>query len=93
MLKVKPTTAYLRQLKKLFKKHYSLEKYKIALTALATDDKAALKRLKDHQLTGNYASYRELHIGPDWLLIYERQDDVLVLVLVATGSHKDLLGK
>lgn len=25
---------------------------------------------KDHMLSGNYSSYRECHIAPDWLLIY-----------------------
>ena len=28
--------------------------------------------------------------GPDWLLIYRYDDDVLVLTLTRTGSHSDL---
>ena len=28
---------------------------------------------KDHPLTGNYEGFRELHIEPDWLLIYSNQ--------------------
>lgn len=44
----------------------------------------------DHTLTGNWVNHRKCHIEPDWLLIYYRQDDVLVLTLVATGTHSDL---
>ena len=45
---------------------------------------------KDHPLTGNYEGFRELHIEPDWLLIYAIKDDMLVLSLTRTGSHSDL---
>ena len=45
---------------------------------------------KDHPLTGNYEGFRELHIEPDWLLIYAIKNDILVLSLTRTGSHSDL---
>lgn len=48
------------------------------------------ERYRDHQLTGNYRGCRECHIEPDWLLIYEIFDDVLVLMLNRVGSHSDL---
>ncbi len=47
---------------------------------------------RDHQLTGSLRDFRECHIEPDWLLIYQRYDDVLVLSATATGSHADLFG-
>ena len=46
---------------------------------------------RDHALTGNWANHRECHIAPDWLLIYQIYEDVLVLELTRTGSHSDLL--
>ena len=45
---------------------------------------------RDHALGGNYASYRECHIQPDWLLIYLIEDDILTLTLIDTGTHADL---
>lgn len=45
---------------------------------------------KDHPLTGNYEGFRELHIEPNWLLIYAIKNDILVLSLTRTGSHSDL---
>ncbi len=45
---------------------------------------------RDHQLSGGYVGYRECHITPDWLLIYEADRDELVLYLARTGSQSDL---
>ena len=48
---------------------------------------------KDHKLTGNYTGCRECHIGGagDWLLVYEKQENAMILYLLGTGSHSDLL--
>ena len=45
----------------------------------------------DHELKGNFKGFRECHIQPDWLLMYLKEEDVLTLTLVDTGSHADLL--
>ncbi len=49
------------------------------------------EKYHDHDLKGNFKGFRECHIQPDWLLIYLKEDDVLTLTLVDTGSHADLL--
>lgn len=46
--------------------------------------------LCDHELKGNWKQHRELHIEPDWLLIYQKKEDLLILELTRTGSHADL---
>ena len=46
---------------------------------------------KDHALTGEWTGFRECHIQPDWLLIYRIEEDLLILTLVRTGTHSDLL--
>ena len=43
-----------------------------------------------HGLSGNFADYRECHITPDWLLVYQIDDSELILYLTRTGSHSDL---
>ena len=45
---------------------------------------------KDHLLTGRWRNCRECHILPDWLLIYQVDDQVHELTLIRTGSHSDL---
>ena len=47
-------------------------------------------KYRDHKLAGNYAGCRECHITPDWLLIYERFEDELILYLTRTGTHSDV---
>lgn len=51
------------------------------------------RKYKDHQLKGNFSKFRELHIQPDWLLIYIKNDTELILTLSRTGSHTELLKK
>lgn len=45
---------------------------------------------RDHPLANNWANHRECHITPDWLLIYQIKENVLVLELTRTGTHADL---
>ena len=48
------------------------------------------EKYRDNELKGKYQGFRECHIQPDWLLIYLKENDVLTLTLVDTGSHADL---
>ena len=48
---------------------------------------------RDHSLNGNWKGFRECHIQPDWLLIYQISNDLLVLSLTRTGTHSDLFSK
>jgi mRNA interferase YafQ len=45
-------------------------------------------------LKGEWAEYRECHIGGDFLLIYRLVDDSQngVVVFVRAGTHADLFG-
>ena len=63
-----------------------------AVEKLANDE-ILEENYRDHKLTGNYTGCRECHIEPDWLLIYEKVDDNLILILNRTGSHSDLFWK
>ncbi|MFA6548072.1 MAG: type II toxin-antitoxin system YafQ family toxin [Candidatus Magasanikbacteria bacterium] len=48
------------------------------------------EKYRNHKLTGEMQDCFECHILFDWLLIYKKYEDILVLKLVATGSHSDL---
>lgn len=50
-------------------------------------------KYKDHKLTGNYKDFRECHIKPDLLLIYQKQDEILTLTCINLGSHHKLFKK
>lgn len=49
------------------------------------------RELNDHPLKGEWKPRRDLHIEPDWLLIYRVEGDVVRLE--RTGTHTDLFGK
>lgn len=49
-------------------------------------------RYHDHALKGNFQDFRECHIAPDWLLIYQISNDQLILTASRTGSHAELFG-
>ena len=50
-------------------------------------------RYRDHELSGRYKGTRECHIEPDWLLVYEIRENVLVLMLYRLGTHSKLFKK
>ena len=43
-----------------------------------------------HRLSGEWSRYWECHIEPDWLLIWNEDEDTLLLV--RTRTHSDLFG-
>ena len=65
----------------------------IKVLALLAEGNPLPAKYKDHQLSGNLSDFRECHIEPDWLLMYQIYDDILIISATATGSHADLLGK
>lgn len=48
------------------------------------------ERYRDHELTGNYDGFRECHVTPDLLLIYQVIERESALYLLRTGSHSEL---
>ncbi len=45
---------------------------------------------KTHKLQGNYFEFLECHIQPNWLLIWEQDDNNKIIYLTRTGTHSDL---
>jgi len=41
-------------------------------------------------LRGTYATYRDCHIEPDWVLIYRVDEEEGILRLYRMGSHAEL---
>jgi len=54
------------------------------------EGKSVPEKHLDHPLIAEYNGYRELHIKPDWLLVYKIEGDTLTLA--RTGSHSELFG-
>ena len=78
-----------------FKKHFKkLNKqeqdiFEKVATRLANNEVLEAK-YKDHALKGDYIGFRECHLKPDLLLIYQKQEDRLILYCLNIGSHSEL---
>ena len=89
MLTIKYKTAFKRDYKRIVKRGYDTRLLEEVIEMLA-EQKPLPEKFRDHDLTGNYKGCRECHILPDWLLVYEVNNDELILYLIRTGSHSDL---
>ena len=83
-----------KDLKKVIKQGKDLNKLNKIVDVLANGEELDLK-YKDHKLADDkyFKNCRELHIEPNWLLVYQIIDDELILLLVRTGSHSEVLDK
>lgn len=61
------------------------------IDALVHDRPITAPPTRDHELSGRWSNYRELHVRPDLLLIYSLSD-ADTLRLARLGSHSELFG-
>ncbi|NOS66770.1 MAG: type II toxin-antitoxin system YafQ family toxin [Candidatus Peribacteraceae bacterium] len=88
---VTSTKRYKKDYKRLRKSGRDLGKLDRVIDTLARDEKLA-EIYRDHALSGELEGRRECHIGPDWLLVYRKDKDALILLLLRTGTHRETLG-
>lgn len=89
MLDIEYTTQFKRDLKLVKRQGKTLNKLQEIMLRIQ-EELPLSPKLKDHPLTGNWNGHRELHIDPDWLLIYKINSIKAILTFVRTGSHSDL---
>ncbi len=92
MYKIVYTNRMKKDTKLMKKRGKDITKLVNVLSLLASGNPLPIQ-YKDHQLTGNLQDFRECHIEPDWLLMYQVYEDTLILSATATGTHSDLFGK
>lgn len=86
---IKATNRFEKDVKQAQKRGKDLDKLFFVIEKLANGDKLD-EKYRDHSLVGLYKGCRECHIEPDWLLVYEIFEDILILSLARTGTHSDL---
>ena len=86
------SSKFKKQIKKINKQGKNMDKLIHTVKLLANGETLEAK-YKDHALQDSkyYQNCRECHIEPDWLLVYQYVNDELILLLVATGSHSEVL--
>ncbi len=89
---IKYTNRFSKDLKLCQKRGMDISALFTVVEILANNGNLPL-RYKPHRLTGNHAGQWECHIKPDWLLVWEQNDNELTLLFLYTGTHSDLFGK
>ena len=87
MRSVSSTTAFRTDVKKAKKRGKDLSKLKKVIDLLI-ESVLLPPSYKDHPLYGEFVGSRDLHIEPDWILIYTASPEHLRLE--RTGTHSDL---
>lgn len=88
---IKRTNQFKQDFKLCVKRGLNIEEFSKVLTILQ-NGLPLPEKYKDHPLTPSreYKNCRELHIEPDWLLVYKYSNENVILYLVRTGTHSDL---
>ena len=89
------SAAYKRARKRAAKRGLDLALLDAVVTILQTG-MALPKEYKDLPLKGDRLGQRECHVDGrkgDWLLVYEKIENALVLYLIDTGTHDEMFGK
>ena len=84
------STAFRKDVKRAQKRGKDTGKLR-AIILLLVADSPLDERYRDHPLKGDWLGYRDLHIEPDWVLIYRTTETELLLA--RTGTHSDLFGE
>jgi mRNA interferase YafQ len=79
--------AFARDVRRMHKRNKDMSKLRTALTLLI-ERKPLPRPYLDHPLKGDWKGYRDLHIEPDWVLIYRVAGSELRLA--RTGTHSDV---
>jgi mRNA interferase YafQ len=88
------TKAFLKDWDRLSRTgRFNIAQLKEAMMILITNDAPLGPEWKDHALKGDWQGTRECHIGGDFLMIYELDDDGSAsgkVVFVRIGTHSEL---
>jgi mRNA interferase YafQ len=75
---------------------YDMGRLKQVMLLLIANDAPLGPEYKDHVLKGEWASWRECHVGGDFLLIYKVDDTAGksgTIVFTRAGTHSELFGE
>ena len=87
--KIQITNRFKKSLDLSYRRNLDLELLKEIIHTLAKGEKLNSKH-RAHTLKGYESVIWECHINPNWLLLWQQNDDGLILMLLDTGTHSDL---
>lgn len=91
MYTVLRSTAFKRAFKRCVKRGLDVSEFENVVNLLR-ETGSLPKKYKPHKLNSRFNFAWECHIEPDWLLVWEQDDNELTLLLIDTGTHSDIFG-
>jgi mRNA interferase YafQ len=89
-LKIVYSSQFKKDYKKVKKQNKDIGKLSVVIDKLAAKERLDAK-YSDHPLTGSWKGFRDCHVEPDWILIYQTTAEALILA--RTGAHSELFKK
>lgn len=90
MLSIKATKKFESDYRRMVRLGSDPEMFWAVVEILASEEEIP-KEFRDHELKGEWAGVRDIHVEADWLLLYKvSQPD---LILIRTGTHSDIFSK
>jgi mRNA interferase YafQ len=80
-------TQFKKDVKLSVKRGKDMSKLKTLMTLLI-EERPIPPKYEDHPLKSNWNHHRDIHIEPDWLLIYKIDGNDIYFV--RTGTHSDI---
>jgi mRNA interferase YafQ len=88
MLKSRFSNAIKKDIERMSRRGHDMDEL-INTVRLLAEGVVLPARFQDHPLKGRWKKFRECHLSPDWILLYRKTADMLILE--RTGTHSDLL--
>jgi mRNA interferase YafQ len=92
MYKIETTHNFERNLKQCAKRGMDL-KLLFDVVEILSEKGTLPTQYKQHKLKGKYKGLFECHIQDDWLLIWKKEKNRMVLIMTNTGTHAELFKK
>lgn len=88
---IRKTSQFKKDFEKIVKRNLDVSEFTKVLNLLV-EGSPLPEKYQDHPLRNSkdFKNCRELHIEPDWLLVYKYSNESLILYLIRTGTHSDL---
>ena len=90
--KIKYSKEFKKNLKKVIKQGKNIDKL-LEVVDMLSKKEILDSKYNDHPLYNDkrFKKCSDCHIEPDWILIYKYLENEIVLLLVNTGSHSNIL--
>ena len=87
MKRIQRSNRFKKDYRRMLRRGVDEKRFLAVIQKLAADEPLP-EKCRPHILSGGWAGFWECHIAPDWLLIYEFDEESVTLQ--RTGTHSDL---